>query len=214
MFLCDLFFIFLLTTRIQDELKEHRDGSILSFNILLNKASEFRGGGTKFSGIQSGLTVRNEKGGCIFHCGKLKHSGVKIIGRESLRFILVGFLNVQSATLVDDASRLSLRSLTSDDEYLRGLYKKQKQGQVTTLKLANADKKEASSRYVSTTSTRPATPTPSATRSMTAAARLERSRTTTAATSKNNGNSASGGFLSCFRPQRKKFPQTLPKCRN
>jgi hypothetical protein len=60
---CFFFLFFFKTTRLQDELKEHRDGSILSFNILLNKASEFRGGGTKFSGIQSGLTVRNEKGG-------------------------------------------------------------------------------------------------------------------------------------------------------
>ena len=180
-------FVVKYSSRGQDELKEHRDGSILSFNILLNRASEFRGGGTKFSGIQGGLTIRNEKGGCIFHCGKLKHSGVKIVGRDSVRFILVGFLNVKSSSLVDDARRLSLRSLTSDDEYLRGLYVNEVEA--TSFLKNNSTATEAAASIAAA-----------------AAGKKIGNKTTRA--------SSSGGLLSCFRPKRKKFPQTLPNCTN
>ena len=179
-------FIVKYSTREQDHLKEHRDGSIISFNILLNQSSDFRGGGTKFSGIQGGLTLRNEKGGSIFHCGKLKHSGVKIVGRDSFRLILVGFLNVTSPSLVDEASRLKLRSLNSDDEYLRSLYLDKEPHLIT--KIPSSDK----------------------------ATVLTEEETTISGRKKVKSHTTSSGLLSCFRSRttRKNFPQTLPSTLN
>ena len=39
----------------QTQLKPHRDGSVVSFNIALNPSSEFEGGGTYFKGLESQL---------------------------------------------------------------------------------------------------------------------------------------------------------------
>jgi hypothetical protein len=41
----------------QTELKPHRDGSVVSFNIALNPSEEFDGGGTYFAGLQDALRI-------------------------------------------------------------------------------------------------------------------------------------------------------------
>lgn len=226
-------FVVKYTTRGQNELKEHRDGSIISFNILLNPSKEFRGGGTKFGGVN--LTVRNEQGGMLLHCGKVKHSGVKITGRGSVRFILVGFLNVQSESLVTEASRLSLRSLTSDDEYLRGLYVDQEKAAapkvVAPLQRVAPPQRVAPQRVAPTAKTsayrathhsraslsKPASATsrggsfPSSSRKALGASSSTTSKPQHVAPSRTCTPVSSGGLLSCFRSQRKNFPQTLPR---
>ena len=113
-------FVVRYKTGQQVELGVHRDGSIISFNILLNSSVDFCGGGTKFPGLKN-LTIRGSKGAAIIHCGKLKHSGVRITKGE--RMLLVGFINVvDDKTILPVLSRYPLRSYSRDDDYLRGLW--------------------------------------------------------------------------------------------
>lgn len=71
------------------ELPLHRDGSVLSFNILLNPAAEFTGGGTFFE--DSGRTIHITQGDAVVHSGKVRHAGVSVLSGR--RMILVGFLD-------------------------------------------------------------------------------------------------------------------------
>ena len=68
----------------------HRDGSIVSFNVLLNKASDFEGGGTYIEADDQAYHI--EQGDCFIHSGKLRHGGQPISKGE--RFILVAFLDI------------------------------------------------------------------------------------------------------------------------
>jgi hypothetical protein len=76
----------------QNSLEMHKDGSVLSFSILLNDANEFEGGGTYFD---DGLTAYLNQGDMIIHSGKIKHSGLPIT--KGLRYLLVGFIDIQFA---------------------------------------------------------------------------------------------------------------------
>jgi predicted 2-oxoglutarate/Fe(II)-dependent dioxygenase YbiX len=67
----------------------HRDGSFLSFNILLSHAADFEGGGTYFD---DGLTAYLEQGDILIHSSKIKHAGLPIT--KGTRYLLVGFLNL------------------------------------------------------------------------------------------------------------------------
>ena len=71
----------------QNFMDMHKDGSVLSFSILLNPAFEFKGGGTYFD---DGLTVFLNQGDMIIHSGKIKH-----VGLEGVRYLLVGFVDLQ-----------------------------------------------------------------------------------------------------------------------
>ena len=73
----------------QNQLEMHKDGSFISFNILLNESSEFEGGGTYFD---DGLTSRLEQGDILIHSSRIKHSGLPITAGS--RYLLVGFVNV------------------------------------------------------------------------------------------------------------------------
>ena len=84
----DLFFVKYEATG-QNSVGVHRDGSVLSFNVLLNPASEFDGGGTWFDHTQRTHTI--EMGDCLLHSGKLRHAGTAIT--RGKRFILVGFVD-------------------------------------------------------------------------------------------------------------------------
>jgi hypothetical protein len=98
---------------VQSGLAAHRDGSLLSLNILLNAPSEFDGGGTLFleenvalSRPAPGLDAASSdaesrpvadvvaigRGDCLVHCGRLLHSGVPI--SRGQRYLLVGFVDV------------------------------------------------------------------------------------------------------------------------
>ena len=72
----------------QTELKPHRDGSVLSFNIALNPASEFEGGGTWFASLDR--AVRIDEGEIVSHASGLLHGGHGI--SSGRRYILVGFV--------------------------------------------------------------------------------------------------------------------------
>lgn len=75
----------------QRELKPHRDGSVLSFNIALNPASEFEGGGTWFASLEN--PVKIDQGEVVTHSSALLHGGHGITSGK--RYILVGFVIVE-----------------------------------------------------------------------------------------------------------------------
>lgn len=86
-------FVVKYTVDGQNHLEFHRDGSIISFNILLN--DEFEGGGTIIrhrseSGGISEVLHESETGDLFIHSGKLLHSGNKIT--LGTRYIIVGFI--------------------------------------------------------------------------------------------------------------------------
>lgn len=69
----------------------HIDGSIISFNVLLNSPGEFAGGGTFFKHLNT--VVHLDQGEAVVHDGKQKHAGVPIT--SGCRYILVGFVEAQ-----------------------------------------------------------------------------------------------------------------------
>ncbi|KAH9102912.1 hypothetical protein AeMF1_020627 [Aphanomyces euteiches] len=81
---------------VQNDLGLHCDGSILSFNILLNDAQSFQGGGTYFEATQS--TVKIQQGQAVVHSGRVMHGAAPVL--DGKRLILVGFLNVRELDFV------------------------------------------------------------------------------------------------------------------
>ncbi|QDZ22432.1 Fe2OG dioxygenase domain-containing protein [Chloropicon primus] len=79
----------------QAGLELHRDGSILSFNILLNPETGFEGGGTYFK--HTDRTVEISQGDCVVHSGTVLHAGRKIT--KGKRFILVGFVEANPSVV-------------------------------------------------------------------------------------------------------------------
>ena len=86
-----------------DRLELHRDGSLLSFSLLLNDPNDFQGGGTFFDALRdspnttailhNGGAIRPLQAGDIcFHCGKLLH-GADVV-TSGFRTVLVGFVDV------------------------------------------------------------------------------------------------------------------------
>jgi hypothetical protein len=73
----------------QNYLEIHKDGSFLSFNILLSNPNDFDGGGTYFD---DGLIMKPDQGDLIIHSSKIKHSGLPIT--KGTRYLLVGFINL------------------------------------------------------------------------------------------------------------------------
>lgn len=73
----------------QNFLEIHKDGSFISFNILLSDVTDFEGGGTYFD---DGLIMKGEQGDLIIHSSRIKHSGLPIT--KGIRYLLVGFLNI------------------------------------------------------------------------------------------------------------------------
>jgi hypothetical protein len=92
-----------------DQLELHRDGSLLSFTILLTPPGEFEGGGTEFDALRGkevavddakdcveltndGVVRPRQAGHAVFHSGKLLHGGHVLTKGE--RTVLVGFVEV------------------------------------------------------------------------------------------------------------------------
>ncbi|KAE9220776.1 hypothetical protein PF004_g13233 [Phytophthora fragariae] len=87
----DLFFVkYEARKGERSELALHRDGSVLSFNLLLNSADDFTGGGTYFDATKH--TVHITQGDAAVHSGKVLHAGAPVL--TGIRQILVGFLDV------------------------------------------------------------------------------------------------------------------------
>ena len=72
----------------QNHLDFHQDGSIISFNILLN--DDFEGGGTIIRHKTGEVTYESEKCELFIHSGKVLHSGRAVTSGR--RYIIVGFI--------------------------------------------------------------------------------------------------------------------------
>ena len=88
---------------VMDRLEEHRDGSLLSFSLLLNSPTEFEGGGTFYDALRdveptedilhdNGRIRPRNAGDIVYHCGKILH-GADTITKGS-RTVIVGFIDV------------------------------------------------------------------------------------------------------------------------
>jgi len=86
----------------------HRDGSSLSFNVLLNHPAEFQGGGTYFDHPLD-RTIKIEQGAVLVHSGRRRHAGVEITSGQ--RFLLVGFID-ESWGSVDTSLELHFQDHT------------------------------------------------------------------------------------------------------
>ena len=96
--------------KTMDRLEFHRDGSLLSFSLLLSPPSDFEGGGTSFdalrdvsfeggvSVLKEGGTIRPQYAGyATLHSGKLLHGGH--IVTKGQRIIIVGFVDVDDRNI-------------------------------------------------------------------------------------------------------------------
>ena len=97
---------------VQKDLKMHRDGSLLSFSILLSDPRDFEGGGLRFRSIRpfcesAGHHVLPHvgRGDITMHCGKLWHEVPTVVTGQ--RYVLVGFVTLRSLLLFE----LSLRRI-------------------------------------------------------------------------------------------------------
>jgi len=90
----------------QAGLGEHRDGSEVSFVVILSEPGDFSGGGTAFHSIEPALLVRPaERGSLVAFCGQNPHSGVAV--ETGRRCVLAGFVRVHDGGFAkDDASQL------------------------------------------------------------------------------------------------------------
>ncbi len=75
----------------QSELKPHRDGSVFSFNVALNPATEFEGGGTWFNSLNHAVKI--DEGEVVSHASGILHGGHAIT--KGKRYILVAFVIVE-----------------------------------------------------------------------------------------------------------------------
>mmetsp|Transcript_47977 Transcript_47977/g.102735 ORF Transcript_47977/g.102735 Transcript_47977/m.102735 type:complete len:409 (+) Transcript_47977:49-1275(+) len=85
----DLFFV-RYSAMGQSGLALHRDGSLISFNILLNEPTDFDGGGTFIEADNKAYQIG--RGDCFVHSSKLRHGGNPITRGE--RYVLVGFIDL------------------------------------------------------------------------------------------------------------------------
>ncbi len=84
-------------------LTQHRDGSLLSFSILLSDPGDFQGGGTSFASLvgcahtspfldsETGSVRPTERGTLVCHSGKALHGATPVT--EGTRYVLIGFVN-------------------------------------------------------------------------------------------------------------------------
>ena len=103
------------TPGAQKHLKFHRDGTLLSFNILCNPRSEFDGGGTMFEALGNTVVDPQACGDLVIHSGKLRHSGAAIT--RGRRYLIVGFVNVSDPDVNNNLlqrNRNSIKSIELD----------------------------------------------------------------------------------------------------
>ena len=89
-----------------DRLDFHRDGSLLSFTVLLSQPEDFEGGGTIFDALRDSVLENDQQsilkdhgsiqppcaGFATLHSGKLLHGGHVVT--KGQRIVLVGFVDV------------------------------------------------------------------------------------------------------------------------
>ena len=94
------------TSSVMDRLDPHRDGSIISFTIVLSSPEDYEGGGTEFQALcnvgeeydeysnvlDNGVIKVRTAGEGVVHCGKIFH-GAHVV-KSGERTTITGFVNV------------------------------------------------------------------------------------------------------------------------
>jgi predicted 2-oxoglutarate/Fe(II)-dependent dioxygenase YbiX len=70
------------------KLRTHKDNADASFILLINRPSEFTGGGTYFHAINK--TIHLEQGEALIFAGQLVHEAIPITSGK--RFVISGFI--------------------------------------------------------------------------------------------------------------------------
>ncbi len=111
-----------------DRLAFHRDGSLLSFTVLLSPPREFEGGGTIFDALvdvaipddDSGSILKSpgviqppQAGYVTLHSGKLLHGGHVVTSGQ--RIVLVGFVDVHERNIRPGALRNATKEWGRND---------------------------------------------------------------------------------------------------
>lgn len=104
---------------IMDRLEAHRDGTLLSFSLLLNDPNDFTGGGTFYDALRDvdqqqvsensderilhpgGIIRPKAEGQAVLHCGKILH-GADVV-TSGKRTVLVGFVDVDNRCIREGA---------------------------------------------------------------------------------------------------------------
>lgn len=104
---CNDIFIVKYSHDKQNKLEKHQDGSIFSFNILLNSPESFEGGGTNLEQKEGEILLENTKGGLIIHCGRCFHKGNEI--KSGKRYLLVGFISyLKNNLILSETNRINI----------------------------------------------------------------------------------------------------------
>jgi len=95
----DLFFIrYDASPGGQAGLGPHKDGSVMSFNVLLSEPSDFEGGGTQFYPDEDRpdppQVPTSAQGDMLIHAGRMLHGAAAVT--SGVRIVLVGFVDVVS----------------------------------------------------------------------------------------------------------------------
>ncbi|GAX15195.1 lysyl hydroxylase/galactosyltransferase/ glucosyltransferase [Fistulifera solaris] len=95
----------------QRELKPHRDGAVVSFNIALNPSSDYVGGGTWFEALDAPIVL--PQGHVVSHASGLLHGGQAITAGR--RYILVAFCIVEGYDTWSMRFYNQVRNASGDD---------------------------------------------------------------------------------------------------
>jgi hypothetical protein len=126
-----------------DRLGAHRDGSIVSFTVLLSPPSQFDGGGTFFDALAelppdtspvlhpNGVIRPPDAGYAVLHSGKLLH-GADVV-THGQRTVLVGFVDVAEWAIHPGAERQACTSFGRMDVANRRATLQQQRQQETAL---------------------------------------------------------------------------------
>jgi hypothetical protein len=117
---CNDIFVVKYDSELQNKLEKHKDGSIFSFNVLLNHDTEFVGGGTIIYEDEKEVLVKSIKGGLLIHSGQSYHSGNEIT--KGIRYLLVGFVNYLKVypiynNFINDTFAWKIQSILMDKLY-------------------------------------------------------------------------------------------------
>ena len=128
-----------ISNGIMDRLDPHRDGSLLSFTVVLSESDSYDGGGTIFDALRdvdpndhpeydgilcdNGVIRVQNPGDLVLHSGKLKHGGNVVTKGE--RTVMVGFVDVHERCMRDGVLKEACKQWGRSD-VAENRYKRQK----------------------------------------------------------------------------------------
>lgn len=116
------------TVQVMDHLAFHRDGSLISFTIVLCDSESYTGGGTEFDALKgtsdgtflsNGVVRVHEPGQAVIHCGKILH-GAHLV-TSGARTTLTGFVEVDGKCIRPEVMAQSCKEFGRQDNAAKRL---------------------------------------------------------------------------------------------